>query len=572
MVYLRFYMMRKFFFCLFVFFSFNCVYAQEEIKMIKGSNGLYTIPCEVNGLRLRFILDTGASAVSLSLTEAEFMLKNGYLKKNDILGKANGFLASGEITENYVINLKQVKIGTKILKNVVATVNKGLSAPLLLGQSVLSQLGEWSIRDGYLVIKERSGNDFSKYTELDWKKRIEETDNNDGKWDESIRYLMPGVLANDYNTIIKVGEMLGTAYSCDLKIDLKDEAEIVEKLKQLADAKDKTAIFVLASYYEKSALNIENIDKARELYEKLIEDETLYLSPDNESAYIKLYDIYKKHYLQPQKAIEYLQKGAILNESTCIGYLFAFYEETEQTEELYHWAEKLSQICSGLSRNKALSRKAKCLIEGVGVEKDVAQGVQLLEQLVIKEDNSDEETVKILCSYYFSEKKFDQLKNCALKIIFQKFYRNFYLGCASYFNKDYVSARTYLKHTMDKDRGFYEYDKLGFGLCLLGQCYENGLGGKINYKNAEKCYKYASEECGFTGAYAYYGDFLSNDKIYKEPNYEVALGCYMQGANNNDAYCCYMVSQFYKNGIGTIKNSKESKYWLQKAKENGWIK
>ena len=85
-------MMRKFFFCLFVFFSFNCVYAQEEIKMIKGSNGLYTIPCEVNGLRLRFILDTGASAVSLSLTEAEFMLKNGYLKKNDILGKANGFL------------------------------------------------------------------------------------------------------------------------------------------------------------------------------------------------------------------------------------------------------------------------------------------------------------------------------------------------------------------------------------------------------------------------------------------------------------------------------------------------
>ena len=551
--------------------AFN-IYAQEEIKINKEPNGLYTIPCEVNGLKLRFILDTGASAVSLSMTEAEFMYKNGYIEDNDFLGTAKSLIASGDIRESYVINLKQVKIGTKILKNVIASVDKGLSAPLLLGQSVLSRLGEWAIRDNYLIIKDRNGNDFSKYTELDWKKRIEETDNNGGKWDESIRYLMPGVLEEDYNTIIRVGEMLGFAYSCDLKVDLKDEAVIIKKLQQLVDAKDKTAMFVLACYYEKSALNIDQIDKARDLYEKLIDGETLYVSAEYESAYIKLYNIYKKHYNQLQKAIEYLQKGAALNESSCISYLFDFYEETQQFDVLYHWADKFSQICSGLSRSKALSRKAKCLIEGVGVEKDVTKGVQILEQLVIKEGYSDEETLKNLCSYYFSEGQYSQLENCAQKIIFQKFYRNFYLGCAYYFNKDYVSSRTFLKHIMDKDRGFCEYDKLGFGLCLLGQCYENGLGGTINYKNAEKCYRYASEKCGYAGAYAYYGDFLSNGKIYQEPNYEVAFGCYMQGAQNNDAYCCYMISQFYKNGIGTIMNTKESKYWLQKAKENGWKK
>ena len=549
------------------------VLAQEEIKMNRGESGLYTIPCEINGLKLRFIFDTGANVVCLSMTEAEFMYKNGYLEDEDILGVTESVIASGEIRENYVINLKQVKIGTKIINNVRAVVNKGLSAPLLLGQSVLSQLGEWSFRDGYLVIKDRSGNDFSKYTELDWKKRIEETENSGGKWDESIRYLMPGVLANDYNTVIKVGEMLGYAYSSGLKIDLKDEAIIIEKLKLLTDSNDKNATFILACYYEESALNIDNINKARDLYEKLIDGKTLYLYPSSyESAYIKLYNIYNKHYNQQQKAVEFLQRGAILNESTCINYLFDFYEERQQFNEIYYWADKLSQECSGLSKNKATYRKAKCLMEGVGIDNNYIQGVQLLEQLVIKENYTDEDAIKDLCVYYLSEGNYDQLVNCAQKIIFQNFYRNFYLGCAYYFMKDYKSARLYLRHTLDKDRGFYEDDKLGLSLCLLGECFEKGLGGSISYKDAEKCYKYALEKCGYIGVYAYYGDYLSNDEIFQEPNYEIAFGCYLQGANNNDAHCCYMVSQYYKHGIGVKKDSKQSGYWLKRAKENGWKK
>ncbi|MCK5641516.1 MAG: retropepsin-like domain-containing protein [Gammaproteobacteria bacterium] len=59
--------------------------SQTIIKM-QEENGIYTMPCEVNGLKLRFIFDTGASDISLSLTEAVFMLKNGYLSENDITG------------------------------------------------------------------------------------------------------------------------------------------------------------------------------------------------------------------------------------------------------------------------------------------------------------------------------------------------------------------------------------------------------------------------------------------------------------------------------------------------------
>ena len=49
--------------------------AQIHIEM-REENGVYTAPCKVNGLQLRFIFDTGASDVSISLTEAVFMIKN----------------------------------------------------------------------------------------------------------------------------------------------------------------------------------------------------------------------------------------------------------------------------------------------------------------------------------------------------------------------------------------------------------------------------------------------------------------------------------------------------------------
>lgn len=71
--------------------------AQTTITM-QNENGVCVIPCTVNGLNLKFIFDTGASEVSISLTEALFMLKNGYLQAQDILGKEYYSDANGEIS------------------------------------------------------------------------------------------------------------------------------------------------------------------------------------------------------------------------------------------------------------------------------------------------------------------------------------------------------------------------------------------------------------------------------------------------------------------------------------------
>lgn len=117
------------------------VSAQVTIKM-KRENGVSILPCKVNGLNLKFIFDTGASDVSISMTEATFMLKNDYLSPDDILGKSNYRDANGNITEGVNINLRELEIGGLKLYDVKASVVSNLKAPLLLGQTAISKLGK----------------------------------------------------------------------------------------------------------------------------------------------------------------------------------------------------------------------------------------------------------------------------------------------------------------------------------------------------------------------------------------------------------------------------------------------
>jgi clan AA aspartic protease (TIGR02281 family) len=116
-----------------------------EVEMKKMYGGTYEVACTVNGLPLKMIFDTGASDVTISSVEANFMLKNGYLSESDIKGKKNYVVASGEIHEGTILKLKEVKIGDAVLKNIEASVVHNQNAPLLLGQSVLEKFGTITI-------------------------------------------------------------------------------------------------------------------------------------------------------------------------------------------------------------------------------------------------------------------------------------------------------------------------------------------------------------------------------------------------------------------------------------------
>jgi len=62
--------LRTVFILMFCLLSLQIVLSQTRIKM-ENEGGVYKIPSEVNGLRLKFIFDTGASYVTLPLATAK---------------------------------------------------------------------------------------------------------------------------------------------------------------------------------------------------------------------------------------------------------------------------------------------------------------------------------------------------------------------------------------------------------------------------------------------------------------------------------------------------------------------
>lgn len=124
----------------------------EEIPFTK-EGGVCKVKCAINGLPLHFIFDTGAADVSISSVEATFMAKNDFLSSSDIIGKQNYQTADGNITEGTIINLKDVKLGSLHLNNIKASVVRNQTAPLLLGQSVLSKLGKIEIDNTKKVLR-----------------------------------------------------------------------------------------------------------------------------------------------------------------------------------------------------------------------------------------------------------------------------------------------------------------------------------------------------------------------------------------------------------------------------------
>ena len=99
------------------------------------------------------MFDTGASDVTVSMVEATFMMKNGYLSSKDVVGNQRYVDANGEVSVGTVINLKDVNFGGLNLTNVRASVVRNQKAPLLLGQSVLSRLGKIEIDNSKNILK-----------------------------------------------------------------------------------------------------------------------------------------------------------------------------------------------------------------------------------------------------------------------------------------------------------------------------------------------------------------------------------------------------------------------------------
>lgn len=124
---------------------------------MEKDGGVYKVPCVVNGLRMKFIFDTGAANVCISESMVTYMLENDYLDKSDILGTGQSSVADGRIVDHVKIRLNTLEIGGLKLSNVEAVVIEGQTSPLLLGQSAISKMGKVSINGNQLIIEEAGG-------------------------------------------------------------------------------------------------------------------------------------------------------------------------------------------------------------------------------------------------------------------------------------------------------------------------------------------------------------------------------------------------------------------------------
>ena len=137
---------------LFLFLMMSIVASAQVTIQMEKEGGVYKVPCNVNGVKMKFIFDTGASTVSMSQTMAQFLLDGEYLSVSDIKGTGQSVVADGTIVNHAIIILRDIEIGGLHLKNIQATVLESQNAPLLLGQTAISELGRITIDSNKLII------------------------------------------------------------------------------------------------------------------------------------------------------------------------------------------------------------------------------------------------------------------------------------------------------------------------------------------------------------------------------------------------------------------------------------
>jgi clan AA aspartic protease (TIGR02281 family) len=119
---------------------------ETTIQMELMTGGIYQVPIEINDvLKISFLLDSGASDVSISPDIALTLIKTGSITKKDYIGIQEYAFANGVRATSSVFYLKKIKIGDFVYKNVRASISTTITAPMLLGQSLLQKMGKISI-------------------------------------------------------------------------------------------------------------------------------------------------------------------------------------------------------------------------------------------------------------------------------------------------------------------------------------------------------------------------------------------------------------------------------------------
>ena len=115
--------------------SDNSTSSSPTVTLYSNSQGHFVSECLINGVALKFLLDTGATTVALNSGDAKFANIDYKRGRPVQIATANG------VVNGYQMTLASLKVGAITLNQVEASILEGGSpAIVLLGMSALNRL------------------------------------------------------------------------------------------------------------------------------------------------------------------------------------------------------------------------------------------------------------------------------------------------------------------------------------------------------------------------------------------------------------------------------------------------
>ena len=123
--------------------------SKKEVRIPRGQGGHYFVGGFINGHRVEYMLDTGATKIAMSGNQAKQLNIDLRSAKRGGVSTANG------VVEGAVVTLDKVTVGSITLRSVPITVIAGdFPAQILLGNSFLSRV-EMNEVEGVMVLREK---------------------------------------------------------------------------------------------------------------------------------------------------------------------------------------------------------------------------------------------------------------------------------------------------------------------------------------------------------------------------------------------------------------------------------
>ncbi|MEX1107962.1 MAG: TIGR02281 family clan AA aspartic protease, partial [Dongiaceae bacterium] len=121
--------------------------ADGSIEFQRANDGHFHVDAEVEGVLIRFLVDTGASEVVLSQADAERLgFDIAALEYTQRYNTANGIVWGAPV------RLREMRLGDIVVEDVRASVNSGEMDGSLLGMSFLSKLSGFSVEGDRLIL------------------------------------------------------------------------------------------------------------------------------------------------------------------------------------------------------------------------------------------------------------------------------------------------------------------------------------------------------------------------------------------------------------------------------------